>query len=100
MVVHINLMKLLLDLLLVSREELRRSEVENWDLDSLVLKVGDPNGTFFEGENIVGEDSLASYTIADVPGGESLDKYEQNSFIETEADSIIDFSESNPFGQV
>jgi len=74
--------------------------VKNWDLDSLVLKVGDPNGTFFEGENIVGEDSLASYTIADVPGGESLDKYEQNSFIETEADSIIDFSESNPFGQV
>jgi len=74
--------------------------VKNWDLDTLVLKVGDPNGTFFEGENIVGEDSLASYTIDDVPGGESLDKYEQNSFIETEADSIIDFSESNPFGQV
>ena len=66
----------------------------------MVLKVGDPNGTFAEGENIVGEDSSASYTISDVPGGESLDKYEQNTFIETEADAIIDFSESNPFGQV
>jgi len=74
--------------------------VKNWDLDTLVLKVGDPNGTFAEGENVVGEDSLASYTISDVPGGESLDKYEQNTLIETEADAIIDFSESNPFGQV
>ena len=77
-----------------------KGRVKNWDLDTLVLKVGDPNGTFAEGENIVGEDSSASYTISDVPGGESLDKYEQNTFIETEADAIIDFSESNPFGQV
>ena len=77
-----------------------KGRVKNWDLDNLVLKVGDPNGTFAEGENVVGEDSSASYTISDVPGGESLDKYEQNTFIETEADAIIDFSESNPFGQV
>jgi hypothetical protein len=27
-----------------------------------------------------------------------VDKYAQNDIIETEADTIIDFSESNPFG--
>ena len=65
------------------------------------MKVSDPNGTFFAGENVVGTDSLASYTIHKVPTeGDNLDKYEQNTFIETEADAIIDFTESNPFGQV
>ena len=78
-----------------------KGRVKNWDLDDLVLKVSDPNGTFFAGENIVGTDSKASYTIHKVPTeGDNLDKYDQNTFIETEADSIIDFSESNPFGQV
>ena len=40
-----------------------KGRVKNWDLDDLVLKVSDPNGTFFAGENVVGTDSLASYTI-------------------------------------
>ena len=78
-----------------------KGRVKNWDLDDLVLKVSDPNGTFFAGENIVGTDSKASYTIHKVPTeGDNLDKYDQNTFIETEADAIIDFTESNPFGQV
>ena len=78
-----------------------KGRVKNWDLDDLVLKVSDPNGVFFAGEKIVGTDSLASYTIHKVPTeGDNLDKYEQNTFIETEADAIIDFTESNPFGQV
>ena len=66
----------------------------------MVLQVGNADGVFYEGETIVGSTSAASYTIGDVPEGDNLTKYDQNSEIELEADSIIDFSESNPFGQV
>tara|TARA_B100001094_G_scaffold252306_1_gene250306 strand:+ start:28880 stop:30283 length:1404 start_codon:yes stop_codon:yes gene_type:complete len=74
--------------------------VKNWDKDTMVLQVGNADGVFYEGETIVGSDSAASYTIGDVPEGDNLTKYDQNSEIEFEADSILDFSESNPFGQV
>ena len=74
--------------------------VKNWDKDTMVLQVGNADGVFYEGETIVGSTSAASYTIGDVPEGDNLTKYDQNSEIELEADSIIDFSESNPFGQV
>jgi len=74
--------------------------VKNWDRDTMVLQVGNADGVFYEGETIVGSDSAASYTIGDVPEGDNLTKYDQNSEIEFESDSIIDFSESNPFGQV
>jgi len=74
--------------------------VKNWDKDTRILQVGNADGVFYRGEKIVGSESGAIYTIGSVPEGENLDKYEQNTFIETEADSIIDFSESNPFGQV
>ena len=66
----------------------------------MVLRVGNADGTFYRGERIVGQDSSAEYTIGSVPEGENLDKYDQNTDIETEADLILDFSESNPFGSV
>ena len=74
--------------------------VKSWDTDTMVLQVGNANGTFFRGERIVGQDSSAEYTIGSVPEGENLDKYDQNTDIELEADLILDFSESNPFGSV
>ena len=74
--------------------------VKSWDIDTMVLQVGNANGTFYRGERIVGQDSSAEYTIGSVPEGENLDKYDQNTDIETEADLILDFSESNPFGSV
>ena len=74
--------------------------VKNWDSDTLVLRVGNENGVFFIGETIVGSASSAKYSIKSVPEGENLDKYDQNTDIETEADLILDFSESNPFGSV
>jgi len=35
-----------------------------------------------------------------VKSAEYEDKYDQSDEIEAEADAILDFSESNPFGQV
>jgi len=75
--------------------------VRSWDLDNLELKVGNPNGDFYKGENIIGAGSSAKYTIVNVlSSNEQEDKYDQNEIFETEADKILDFSESNPFGQV
>tara|TARA_Y200000002_G_scaffold118149_1_gene96707 strand:- start:1694 stop:3106 length:1413 start_codon:yes stop_codon:yes gene_type:complete len=74
--------------------------VKNWDIDTMVLRVGNENGVFYRGETIVGSASSAKYSIKSVPEGENLDKYDQNTDIETEADLILDFSESNPFGSV
>ena len=75
--------------------------VRSWDLDTLELMVGNPNGDFYKGENIIGAGSSAKYTIANIiSSNDQEDKYDQNDIFETEGDNILDFSESNPFGQV
>ena len=75
--------------------------VRSWDLDTLQLKVGNPNGDFYKGENVIGAGSSAKYTIASIiSSNDQEDKYDQNEIFETEGDNILDFSESNPFGQV
>ena len=74
------------------------SRVKSWYKDSLVLEVGVIDGAFTPGEIIVGSASSAIYTLKNISKSEFVDKYEQNDEIENEADLIIDFSESNPFG--
>jgi len=63
------------------------------------LRVSLNTGEFFEGETIVGSISTATYTIKT----HDLDSHDQpsdsNEEIELEADSLLDFSESNPFGE-
>jgi hypothetical protein len=62
------------------------------------LKIQINNGTFYPGEVVVGSASSASYIVKEYSGDDPYDKYRQNEEIELEADQIIDFSESNPFG--
>ena len=73
--------------------------VKNWDADTGVLQVGIMTGTFYEGERLVGSKSGATYeTSTTGTASTTADKYSQNEDIEFDADQIIDFSESNPFG--
>ena len=73
--------------------------VKGWDEDTGVLKVGIMTGTFYEGERLVGAKSGATYeTSTTGTASTTADKYSQNEDIEFDADQIIDFSESNPFG--
>jgi hypothetical protein len=74
------------------------SRVKSWYKDSSILEVGVIDGTFKPGEIIVGSASSARYTLKNISKSEFADKYEQNDEIENEADLIVDFSESNPFG--
>ena len=67
------------------------------DIDK-TLRVYLNNGKFSEGEIIVGSASSAVYTLKSSKLDTTSDKYSQNDEIEKEADLIIDFSESNPFG--
>jgi hypothetical protein len=74
------------------------SRVKSWYKDSSILEVGVIDGSFEPGEIIVGSASSARYTLKNISKSEFADKYEQNDEIENEADLIVDFSESNPFG--
>ena len=56
-------------------------------------------GTFYEGERLVGAKSGATYeTSTTGTASTDTDYFRQNEDIEFDADQIIDFSESNPFG--
>ena len=74
------------------------ARVKTWNKVENILKVGTTDGDFVPGDTIVGSASSARYSVRNVSQGEFQDKYEQNDEIEQEADFIIDFSESNPFG--
>jgi hypothetical protein len=80
-----------------------RARVKSWDKDTKILKIsnvgiGETQSAFFPGETIIGTESGALYTVQEYEQMDIYDKYSQNDEIEEEADLIIDFSESNPFG--
>jgi hypothetical protein len=70
--------------------------VKDWDVDSRILKVSIINGNFALGESVVGVG--ATYKIYSIDTYDLYDTYASNDEIEEEADQILDFSESNPFG--
>lgn len=74
------------------------ARVKTWDKDTSILKVGITNGDFVPGDIILGSSSSARYTLSYAVNAKFDDKYEQNDEIEEAADILIDFSESNPFG--
>ena len=50
------------------------------------------------GDIIIGAGSSAQYGVDYIIEAEFSDKYDQSDEIEKEADAILDFTESNPFG--
>ena len=72
--------------------------VRVWNSTTNVLKVSNVNGAFTVGEDIVGSTSGASHELRIINLHPVDDGFSDNIDIETEADSIIDFSEQNPFG--
>ena len=74
------------------------ARVKSLDKDTNILEISINNGQFYPGELVVGSDSSATYLVKTHNMTSLNDKYEENDEIETEADLIVDFSESNPFG--
>ena len=81
-----------------------QARVKEWDVDTLVLKVSNVGiGTtnaqgFFPGETIKGLESGALFANTMFNREDTSDKYNDGDIFETEADSILDFTEGNPFG--
>lgn len=63
------------------------------------LKVYVNDGQFVPGEIVIGTESSAIYTIKDYDTYSRNDKYNQNDDFEEGGLNIIDFSETNPFGE-
>jgi hypothetical protein len=74
------------------------ARVKSWNSITNVLQVSQVTGEFIAGENIVGTASSASHYLRSIDVYAVKDGYTANEEIEEEADTIIDFSESNPFG--
>lgn len=75
--------------------------VKNWDRSGKILDIMNIKGVFNDGQSIIGNTSSAEYTLNSYDRQDFAGVSEEladNKRIETEADSIIDFTEQNPFG--
>ena len=72
--------------------------VRTWNTITSQLELASISGTFSIGEKIVGATSGASHALRKTDTMPDSDEFADNFNIEREADSILDFSETNPFG--
>ena len=75
------------------------ARVRSYNSSNFVLSVSNITGAFIPGETIVGSGG-SSLTLKSVNYIDTTQPYTESSTIQTEADSILDFSEVNPFGGV
>jgi len=66
---------------------------------STKLRVSINNGSFYPGEVVVGTISSARYVVESYDSNSYEDPYDSNEEIELGAIDIIDFTETNPFGE-
>jgi len=78
--------------------------VRSWDTDTNVLRIVANSGSFYPGEIVIGAASSATYAVVSYntdnveSSGTGADIF-QNDEIEDAALGIVDFTESNPFGE-
>lgn len=76
----------------------KTARVAQWDPTTRTVQVAYSNGNFSIGEAVVGSESGARWTVSKYDTIDLFDDFSENRVIEDNADVIIDFSESNPFG--
>ena len=74
------------------------AKIKSWNSVTNILTVSIVSGEFTIGENLVGEESGATHALRVIETDNLVDPYADNDNIELEADQILDFTESNPFG--
>ena len=75
------------------------ARVRDWNSVTSELKISNVEGVFIQKETVTGGTSGAVHTIRLIDLTNFDDGFGDNDNFETEADSILDFSEGNPFGQ-
>ena len=74
------------------------ARVKEYNAPNNTLEISIVDGAFVAGETITGADSGAVHIVKGVNNDDLVTPYADNDTIELEADSIINFSKSNPFG--
>jgi hypothetical protein len=75
------------------------ARVKSWDRETNILEISINDGEFYPGELVVGTASSATYAVKYFESYDTHDnKYQENKNIKDQADILLDFSESNPFG--
>jgi len=79
--------------------------VHKWDSDINVLEITNASSNFAIGEIIVGIGTTqlgsdAARRIESISDQDEFDEFADNIEIESEADTILDFTEKNPFGEI
>jgi hypothetical protein len=79
--------------------------VHKWDADTNVLQITNASSNFAIGEIVVGIGtsnlgSDAARRVSAISDQDEFDEFADNIEIESEADSILDFTEKNPFGEI
>ena len=80
------------------------AHVQSWDYDERILKVTRPSGSFIAGEAVVGIGTTmggtdTQYIVKTASDQDEEDTFNENTPFETEADAVLDFTETNPFGE-
>ena len=76
------------------------AEVKPWDSSNRQLQVYNRSGIFTIPETVTGQTSSAAWTTASYNTINNVNsEFDQNFALETTADGVIDFTESNPFGE-
>ena len=70
--------------------------VNSWDASTGVLEIKIVDGTWTKGEDLVGESATREIRVINTD--DTVTAFADNDNIETAADAILDFSDSNPFG--
>jgi hypothetical protein len=75
--------------------------VSNWDRPTQKLTIRNIKGSFLSNVAVNGVTSSAIWTLTTGnPQENTGDAFEENVLLETEADNILDWTETNPFGTV
>lgn len=74
------------------------ARVREWNATTTTLELANLTGDFVPGDIVTGSTSGAIYKVRVVNTDNLVDPYAQNDIFETEGDSILDFTEGNPFG--
>ena len=74
------------------------ARVRTWNATTNVIELASVDGTWTRGEKLLGETSGATHTVREIDLDPTDDGFADNLEIETQADSILDFTEQNPFG--
>ena len=74
------------------------ARVNSWDGTSLELTIKVVDGTFSGNELVIGQESGACYALRSQIVDDLVTPFADNDNIQTESNKILDFTDSNPFG--